>query len=207
MTDLPIVALAIVLSLGIGYWLARRQAAQSIIDLQSQVVRLQREKIEIKETSSKNTLEEYKNSEEYRALLALQFEAGKAQGSTESLADFKASEEFNLLLNSEHAKGKLAGAAEELEKFHITYTPVLVDHETFFTHKVDAGYDMQIHYAGFPIGEPTRRITNHQEKSKDENITRVLEMVGKALEIAAAAATKQKIPVTVAKAPRRVNKK
>ena len=207
MTDLPITALAVVLSLGIGYWLARRKAAKSVFDLQAEVVRLQRETIDIKETSSKSALEEYKNSEEFRAVLELQFESGKAQGSTKSLADFKASHEFNLHLNSEHAKGKLAGAAEELEKFHIIYTPVLVDHETFFTHKVDAGYDMQIHYAGFPICEPTRRITNHKEKSKDENIIQVLKVVGTALEIAAAAAAKQRIPVTVAKTPIRVSKK
>ncbi len=207
MTELPIIALAIVLSFGSGYWLARRKAAAFVLDLQAEVLRLQHEQIEIKETSSKTTLGEYKKSEEFRAVLALQFESGKTQGSTKSLAEFKTSDEFNLLLNSEHAKGKLVGAAEELGKFQITYTPVLVDHETFFTHKVDAGYEMQIHYAGFPIGEPTRRITNHQEKSKDENITQVLKVIGTTLEIAAAAAAKQKIPVTVAKTPRRLPKK
>lgn len=207
MTDLPIIALAVVVSLVFGYWLARRKSVESVVALQQEVTHLQREAVEARVASAKRSLEEYKNSEEFRAVLAMQFESGRAQGSTKSLNDFKTSDEFNLLLSAEHAKGKLSGAAEELEKFHITYTPVLVDHETFFIHKIDAGYDMQIHYAGFPIGVPTRHITSHQEKSKDENITQALKIVGSALEIAATAATKQKIPVTVAKTPIRVSKK
>ena len=207
MIDYPIITLATVVSLALGYWLAKRSASKALHELQADVVRLQLEIIEVKETSAKTALEEYKSSAEMRAMLALQFEHGKSQGSTKSLAEYKTSDEFSLLLSSEHAKGKLDGAAEEREKFHITYTPVVADHETFFTHKVDAGYDMQIHYSGFPIGEPTRRIVNHQEKSKDENIIQALKVVGTALEIAAAAAAKQKIPVSVDKNHKRVSKK
>ena len=210
MTDLPFIALAACVSLVFGYWLATRKATKLAEDLQTRVVRLKLEAVEAvkaKEMSVKSAIEEYKISEELRAMLTLQFESGKVQGSIKSLAEYKSSDEFNLRLNFEHAKGKLAGASEELEKFHITYTPVLVDHEKLWSHRVDVGYDMQIHYGGFPIGEPTRRITNHKEKSKEENILQILKAVGSALGIAAAAAAKQKIPVTVVKDYKRVPKK
>ena len=46
-----------------------------------------------------------------------------------------------------------------------------------------------------------------QEKSKDDNITRVLGLVETSLKLAADAASRQRIPVTVEKDPKRVPKK
>lgn len=152
-------------------------------------------------------LDSYKSSREFRDMLELQFEKGKSEGASTAMQTYKSSDDFSIVLSSQHAKGKLDGAAEELQKFHITYTPVLIDHETFFSHKVDGGYDMQLHYAGFPIGEPTRRITSHEEKSKDENVNRLISLVEKTIETAASLASKQQIPVTITKSPKREKRK
>jgi hypothetical protein len=207
MIDLQTILLVTVISTIFGYWMARQRYIGQLQKAETIHFKIQNELAAKIETMAAATLDNYKTSEEFQALLTLQYENGKNQGSARSLTDYKTSEEFAAVLGAEHAKGKLAGAADELNKFHITYTPVLVDHETFISHKVDAGYDMQLHYSGFPIGEPTRRITSHQEKSKDENINRMLDTVNKTLELAAAAATKQRIPVTVARTPKRVSKK
>lgn len=147
----------------------------------------------------KEAVEQYKSSENYVNMLTLKFEQGKAEGAENALQQFKSSDEFQTKLSHEHAKGKIAGAEDELSKFLITYTPVVVDHETWISHQVDIGYDMQLHYSGFPIGEPTRRITHHQEKSKDENIDKLVGLATNSLELIATAASRQKIPVTVNK--------
>ena len=65
---------------------------------------------------------------------------------------------------------------------------------------------MQINYSGFPIGEPTRRITNRQQKSKDENVKLLLDTVNKTLELATEVASKSGIPITIGKSPKRIGK-
>lgn len=156
--------------------------------------------------ASKAQMRNYKNSEEFGELLQIERERGQRDGEKSALSQFRTSEEFTNLLCIEHQKGKLDGAAEELKKFHITYTPVLVDVESFISRKVDVGYDMQINYSGFPIGEPTRRITNRQQKSKDENVKLLLDTVNKTLELATEVASKSGIPITIGKSPKRIGK-
>jgi len=175
--------------------------------LEQQCQDLQLQLMSSSQRAANAALEQYKKSDEMQALLENQFKKGEAQGAVNALREHRGSEEFASILSAEYAKGKIAGAAEELQRFHITYTPVIVDHETFFSHKIDGGFEMQLHYSGFPIGEPTRRITSHQEKSKDENINQLLEYVDKTLEIAAAAATKMRIPITIGKTTKRIGKK
>ena len=148
----------------------------------------------------------FKTTEEFVELLQAERERGRRDGERMALSDFKTSDEFKNLLAIEHEKGRRKGATEELEKFHITYTPVLVDVETFISRKVDVGYDMQINYSGFPIGEPTRRITNQHQKSKDENIKILLDTVNKTLELATEVASKSGIPITIGKSPKRIGK-
>lgn len=153
---------------------------------------------------SEALLTRQKNStQEYAATLQLQIEHAQLEATKAAIQNFKSSDEFNALLSIEHAKGVKAGEEEERARFNITYTPIVIDHENFWSHKVDVGYDMQIYYAGFPIGEPTRRITHHQEKSKDENINKLLNAATNTLDLIAATATKARIPVTINKKPNR----
>jgi hypothetical protein len=120
--------------------------------------------------------------------------------------EIRQGEGYQAILEREYARGKGQGAKEELEKFQITYTPVLVERDSFLKNSVDAGYEMQIYYSGFPVGEPTRRITHHEEKSKDENINKVVDLIKDNLELLAMTAGKHKIPVAVNKKPSRVTK-
>lgn len=155
---------------------------------------------------AKLRLRNFKSENDFVELLTAERERGHREGERAALSQFRGSEEFSNLLALEHQKGKLLGATEELEKFHITYTPVLVDVESFISRKVDVGYDMQINYSGFPIGEPTRRITNRQQKSKDENVKLLLDTVNKTLELATEVASKSGIPITIGKSPKRIGK-
>lgn len=120
--------------------------------------------------------------------------------------EIRQSEGYEAILAREYARGKCDGAKEELAKFQITYTPVLVEGDNFFKKSTNVGYEMQMYYSGFPVGEPTRRITHHSEKSKDENINKIIDLVKDNLELIATAAGKHKIPVTVNKKPSRVPK-
>ncbi len=156
---------------------------------------------------AKAELNGFKESDDFSRLLSTEFARGKLEGQSTAVVEFKSSDDLANLLSIEHDKGKRAGAAEELEKFQITYTPIIVDIETFLSRKIDIGYDMQIHYAGFPIGEATRRITNRQEKSKDENIKMLLDTVNKTLELVGEVAAKSGIPITIGKTPKRVARK
>lgn len=155
------------------------------------------------EQSAAEALDQNRYPPEYTANLQLRIDYARSEAAELAIQNFKLSDEFNALLSIEHAKGKTAGAEEERARFNITYTPVVIDHENFLSHKVDVGYDMQIYYAGFPIGEPTRRITHHQEKSKDENINKLLNAATDMLDLIADKATKSRIPVTVNKRPNR----
>ena len=203
MTELSPVVLMILVSGLLSYLFARRRCRHTISALETECKRLN---IEITNTA-KTAVEQYRLSEDFRATLELQFLNGKAIGAQAALDDYKSSEDFKNFRHVEYANGKQAGAAEELAKFHISYTPLLIDEKSFFSHKVDADYEMQLHYAGFPIGDPTCRITHHKQESKDENINKVLSIVANTLELAVEAATKQKIPITVAKTHKREPKK
>ena len=156
--------------------------------------------------NAKFELRNFKTTDEFLEMMQSERERGKREGERTALSQFKDSDEFANLLALEHERGKRSGASEELKKFHITYTPVLVDVESFISRKVDVGYDMQINYSGFPIGEPTRRITNHQQKSKDENVRLLLDTVNKTLELATEVASKSGIPITIGKSPKRIGK-
>ena len=76
---------------------------------------------------------------------------------------------LDLRLNQEFKKGQEAGRSEELEKFTLTYEPFAEIVEEYFGLKKSStlGYEMQIHYSGFPIGQKTRYIT-HQNIEYDE---------------------------------------
>lgn len=204
MFDYTSIVLICIASTTLGYFLAKFRDGRRYNLTQNSFGDSDRSNGLLYENRIKEAVEKYKTSDEYNAIITLNFEQGKTEGAEIALRHFKASDEFETRLNLEHTKGKTAGEESERNKFEITYTTVIIDHESWISHKVDVGYDMQIRYAGFPIGEPTRRITNHQEKSKDENINKLVEMVTNSLELIAVAASKQKIPVVVSKKPSRL---
>lgn len=127
----------------------------------------------------------------------------KASSTTEHK---KNSEGFNALLENQYLRGKIAGACEELGKFDVRYSVVTVEHDNFLKSTFDAGYEMQLFYSGLPVGEATRRITHHGEKSKDENVMKIVGVVEKILETLANNAGKYNIPVTVTKSVQRAKK-
>jgi hypothetical protein len=203
MIDYTSAALISCVIAAIAYFLTKSAEGKKLNALQTKLEESERTNGLLLEQRIKEALEHYKSSEDYSNTLTLRFQQGRAEGAESALQKFKSSDEFETALSLEHAKGRIAGAEVELSKFLITYTPVVVDHETWISHKVDIGYDMQLHYSGFPIGEPTRHITHHQEKSKDENINKLVGLATNTLELIASAASKQKIPVTVNKKPTR----
>lgn len=134
-----------------------------------------------------------------RAILEAEYSRGKVDGVREmqeknQLLDSAKSDGLKATIELEYLRGKVDGAREELEKFQITYIPVVEEEDSLFSHKFDAGYEMQLSYAGLPVGDPTRRITSHKEKFKDENVNKAIDLVTKLLE----SRTGQfKIPATV----------
>jgi hypothetical protein len=135
-----------------------------------------------------------------QALLALEYQRGQEAGKNAALAQFKSSDELAMMLTIEYAKGKEAGAKSELEKFEISYQTVEIEHDNLWRNTKVVGYDMQLHYAGLPIGEPARRITQRAQKSKDDQ---VYEALHRTLGVIEAAATKAGIPIKVTKTIKR----
>lgn len=146
---------------------------------------------------AKLALLEYKSSPELTALLDLRFRDGHQAGSAEAIKNYKNSEGYEALFSVEHSRGKHAGIEEERNRWQLTYTPIVIDDEGFFSHTLEIGYEMQIFYAGFPINDPLRRITDFHKKSKDDNIHKFLDIAEKAVDMAVMIASKNKIPVSV----------
>ncbi len=83
---------------------------------------------------------------------------------------------LDLRLDQEFHRGKEVGHSEELKKFTLTYEPFEERIEEYLGMKKRStlGYNMQIHYAGFPIGEPTRRITHNNIAYDEKRIEALL---------------------------------
>lgn len=139
------------------------------------------------------------------ALLDLRFRDGHQAGSTEAIKIYKDSEGYEAMFAVEHSKGKDVGIIEEREKWQLTYTPIAINDEGYFSHTVETGFEMQIFYNGFPINDPLRRITQSHKKSKDENIQQFLDIAEKAVDVAVSIASKNKIPISI-KSPRQERK-
>ncbi|URI06279.1 hypothetical protein MW290_10130 [Aquincola tertiaricarbonis] len=61
---------------------------------------------------------------------------------------------------------------EELERFTLTYQPFEERIEEYMglRKRSTLGYDMQIHYAGFPIGHQTRYVTHSNVEYEEKRI-------------------------------------
>lgn len=93
------------------------------------------------------------------------------------ILEHKETDEFKSLLEIEYLKGVEEGGKRELSKFTLSYEPFVDIAENFFRKTADAGYIMQIFYNGLPLGDPMKRVTNHEEKYKDENVKYLIDSV------------------------------
>jgi hypothetical protein len=187
-----------VIGLALGYFISWLNARRYIIEAKAVAEKKSAE-------DTKLALLEYKSSPELTALLDLRFRDGHQAGSAEAINQYKKSEGYEALFSVEHSKGKDVGIEEERNRWQLTYTPIIVSDDGFFSHTIETGYEMQIFYAGFPINDPLRRITEFHKKSKDENINKFLDIAEKAVDVAVTIASKNKIPVSVRK-PRQEKK-
>ena len=181
-----------------GYLISWLMAKRDLIEIKAQAERKSVEDIKL-------ALLEYKSSPEMTALLDLRFRDGHQAGSSEAINQYKKSEGYEALFSLEHAKGKEVGIEDERNRWQLTYTPIVINDEGFFSHTIETGFEMQIFYAGLPINAPLRHITGHHKKSKDDNINKFLDIADKAVDIAVTIASKNKIPVSVRK-PRQEKK-
>jgi hypothetical protein len=150
-----------------------------------------------KTDGAKEELENFRTSDEYQSILTMEYSKGKTDGAKEGLENFRTSEDYQAILEGKYLKGKIDGTKEELERFQISYCPIVIDNDKFFSHTFEGGYEMQLFYSGLPIGEPTRRITKHQEKSNDENINKFIEFMLTTLNAISSANSKYRIPTFV----------
>ena len=79
---------------------------------------------------------------------------------------------LDLRLEREFQKGKEAGRLEELANFTLTYEPFEERIEEYMGLKKRStlGYNMQINYAGFPIGHRTRYVTHNNIEYDEKRI-------------------------------------
>lgn len=83
---------------------------------------------------------------------------------------------LDLRLDQEFQKGKEAGRSEELHNFQLTYEPFVDTVEEYLGLKKRStlGYNMQIHYAGFPIGHRMRYVTHSSIEYDEKRIDALL---------------------------------
>lgn len=85
--------------------------------------------------------------------------------------------DFEARLDNEYRRGKDDGQKAELEKFAIVYEPYQALTEEYFGIKkrVELGYTMQLHYAGLPIGEATKKPTHTNVEFDDAKIEKIMD--------------------------------
>ena len=94
------------------------------------------------------------------------FEAKRNSLVGEAKVQLRNDEGHIALLHNEYLRGKTDGANEEIAKFSVTFQPYSIVKEEYMGIKkrAELGYEMQIFYGQFPIGDPTKRITNEDVK-------------------------------------------
>jgi hypothetical protein len=99
-----------------------------------------------------------------------------------AISDYKSDDGYQAMLTKEYLMGKMDGEKEERLKFCIQYSPYTEEYDSLFKHRIDVGYEMQLFYQDMPIGVPTRRITAHHEKFKEEYLEKLIGKVFEELE-------------------------
>lgn len=93
------------------------------------------------------------------------------------ILEHKETEEFKSLLEVEFRKGIEEGEKRTMSKLALAYEPFIDISENFFRKTAEAGYTMQMFFNGLPLGDPMKRVTNHVEKYKDENVKYLVDSV------------------------------
>lgn len=114
-------------------------------------------------------------SRHYETVKALEFEKQRNKLIDETKNAAILSADFEARLDNEYRRGKDDGHKAELEKLAIVYEPYQVVTEEYLGMKkrAELGYSMQLHYAGLPIGEPTRKVLHAKieyDQAKIDNI-------------------------------------
>lgn len=136
-------------------------------------------------------------TDEISRITNLEIAASLDLSKREGIQDYKKSDEYKALNEIEYLKGIEEGEKKALNRFAIKYDDYERTTETFFNKKIDIGYTMQIFYDGFPIGEPMVRIVYHNEKFKDENVKYLVGKVQETIQQIQLQAATRGIPVLV----------
>jgi hypothetical protein len=86
-------------------------------------------------------------------------------------------DEFKALFEVEFLKGIEEGEQRAMNRFSLGYDPFVEIKDSFFMHTADVGYTMQIFYNGLPLADPMKRVLNHDEKFKEENLKYLVDSV------------------------------
>lgn len=92
-----------------------------------------------------------------------------------NINEHKQTEEYKAILDNEYRKGIDEGAKKASEKLSIFYEPFVEITDSFFKKTAEIGYIMQIRYSGLPIGGSIKRVTQREEKFKEENVNKLIE--------------------------------
>lgn len=123
------------------------------------------------------------------------------------IREHKDTEEFKALLEVEYRKGVEEGEKKALGDFGLSYEPYVEVTDTFLKRTADIGYMMQMFYKGLPIGDPMKRITSHEEKFKEDNLKYLIDTVTGTLNNIMHMAAPLGIPVKVSQNPKIEKKK
>lgn len=115
-------------------------------------------------------------SRHYETAKALEFEKQRNKLIDETKDAAILSADFAARLDNEYRRGKDDGHKAELEKLAIIYEPYQVVTEEYMGMKkrAELGYSMQLHYAGFPIGEPTRKVLHAKIEYDQAKIDKIM---------------------------------
>ncbi|PWW02502.1 hypothetical protein DFQ01_109127 [Paenibacillus cellulosilyticus] len=125
----------------------------------------------------------------------------------DGVQEYKLTEEFNSIKEIEYRKGIEEGEKRTLSRFSLTYEPFVEVRDTLLKRTAEVGYIMQMTYSGFLIGDPMKRVTQHEEKFKDENVKYLVDSVNGILNNIMLVADPLGIPVKVNKTPKIEKKK
>jgi hypothetical protein len=111
-----------------------------------------------------------------RAQLERDFELGRTRLQENVRNQMLEDEGFKARLQNEYLRGREDGAKEEVAKFRVEYRPYSIVREEYLGMKqrAELGYEMQLYYESFPIGDPTKRVTNEDVKFDQEVIDKIL---------------------------------
>lgn len=115
-------------------------------------------------------------SRHYETTQALDFERKRNALINETKQGAVVGPDFEARLDNSYRMGKEDGQKAELQKFAIVYEPYQVLTEEYFGIKkrAELGYTMQLHYAGMPIGEPTRKSTHTNVEFDEGKIEKIM---------------------------------